>query len=175
MRRFSAPSQMSPHGWCDHAAGELAVGRSSSTLERAKSMPSRSRTRSVKKVKPPDTSSTFRPAALQAAHQLLGAGVELQPLVVDLLQRRHRHALQQRHAPAQAFLEVGDLAAHRGLGDGGDLGLLPTASAISSMHSMLISVESMSKAISLKSVSAQGRREALDHEAGRDFIGWVMR
>jgi hypothetical protein len=31
--------------------------------------------------------------------------------------------LQQRHAPAQAFLVVGDLAAHGGFGDGGHLGL----------------------------------------------------
>ena len=65
MRRFSAPSQMSPQGW----STSRPVSRpssTSSTLERVKSMPSRSRTRSVKNVKPPETSSVFSPAAWHA-------------------------------------------------------------------------------------------------------------
>ena len=87
-------------------------------------MPRRSFTRLAKKVKPPETSSTFMPAALQAATSCSAPGIEPQALVVDLLQRVDRHAFEQRHAAAQAFLEVLDLAAHRGLGDGGDFGLL---------------------------------------------------
>lgn len=69
MRRFSAPSQMSPHSWSTIRPvswPQLGPDSISSTFERVKSMPSRSRTRSVKKVKPPETSSVFRPAAWQA-------------------------------------------------------------------------------------------------------------
>jgi hypothetical protein len=55
--------------------------------------------------------------------------------------------------------EVGDLAAHGRLGDGRHLGLVliipPTASAISSMHSMLMSVESMSNAIIVQAALAR--------------------
>ena len=53
-----------------------------------------------------------------------GQGRQPQPFFVDPLQRGDRHAFEQGDAAAQALLEVGDLAAHRGLGDGGDLGLL---------------------------------------------------
>ena len=50
----------------------------------------------------------------------LDTRVELQPLRVHLLHVGHRHAREQGHTLAQAFLVVGDLAAHRRLGDGGD-------------------------------------------------------
>ena len=62
----------------------------------------------------------------------------------------HRHALEQRDAPAQAVLEVGDLAAHGGFGDGGDLGRGRPRRRSRRSHSMLISVESMSKAINVE-------------------------
>jgi hypothetical protein len=48
--------------------------------------------RSLKKVKPPETSSVFSPAALAGLHEGLDARVQPQALVVDLLQRRLRHA-----------------------------------------------------------------------------------
>ncbi len=76
--RFSAPSQMSPQGWSTMRPvswPQFGPDSISSTLERVKSMPSRSRTRSVKKVKPPETSSTFRPAALQAATSVSAPGL----------------------------------------------------------------------------------------------------
>ena len=60
-----------------------------------------------------------------------------------LVDDRRRQALEQRHALAQRRLER-DLAAHRPLGDRGDLRLQPDESASSSMHSWPIMVESMS-------------------------------
>ena len=52
-------------------------------------------------------------------HERLCTGVELQALIEHLVQGGDRHALEQGDALPQAFLVVGDLAAHRGLGDGG--------------------------------------------------------
>ena len=58
--RFSSPSQMSPQGWSTMRpvrAPQVGPLSTSSTLERVQLMPNRSRTWSVKKVKPPcDTS-----------------------------------------------------------------------------------------------------------------------
>jgi hypothetical protein len=88
-------------------------------------------------VKPPETSSVFRPASRSAArnvstpgfsrsvcsqisalHEIWEQTLRLNPGVETFL-------AALRDAAAQAFLEVGDLAAHRGLGDGRHLGLEP--------------------------------------------------
>jgi hypothetical protein len=63
------------------------------------------------------------PAALQACTSSAAPRVEPQPLVVHLVHAGNAHALEQGHAPAQAFLVVGDFATHRRFGDGGHLGL----------------------------------------------------
>ena len=87
---------------------------------------------------------------LRGADQPFGARIQPQLFRVDLFQRLGRHALEQRDAAAQAFGEVLDLAAHGGFGDFRHLVLTPATPAISSMHSMLISVESMSMASTLQ-------------------------
>jgi hypothetical protein len=73
--RFSAPSQMSPHGWSTMRPVN-APSRISSTLLRVKSMPRRSRTRSLKNVKPPETRSVFSPAVLHAATRRSAPGLK---------------------------------------------------------------------------------------------------
>ena len=65
----------------------------------------------------------LQPGVLAGPDESLYTGVELQVARINLLQRGHRHAAQQCQAAAQAVLVVGDLAAHRRLGDGRHLGL----------------------------------------------------
>ena len=54
-------------------------------------------------------------------HEPFGARVELQLLFVDCVQDVGRQAAQKCHPTRQAFGKILDLAAHRGLGDRGDL------------------------------------------------------
>ncbi|MCY1512873.1 hypothetical protein D9M68_473490 [compost metagenome] len=119
-------------------------------------MPSRSFTRFAKKVKPPDTSSTLRPAFLQAATSSVAPGLSFRRSSYTCCSaatgtpcssatRRRRLSLKSLISPRIVASVIAATSA-----------FLPTASAISSMHSMLISVESMSNAISLKSASFSG-------------------
>ena len=75
VRRFSAPSQMSPQAWSTMRPVSWPLS-TSSMLERAKSMPRPARTRSAKKVKPPDTSSVVSPAAFAAVISSLAPGLK---------------------------------------------------------------------------------------------------
>jgi hypothetical protein len=79
-----------------------------------------SRTRSAKKVNPPDTSKRLQACCFGCMDQLRRAGVDLESLVIDFLQRFSRHAFEQGHAAAQAVFEIGDFTAHRGFGNGCD-------------------------------------------------------
>ena len=78
--------------------------------------------RSVKNVKPPDTSRLCRTGRVEALEHLLGTRRKAQSLVVDTLQRLDRQTFQQGDAPGEAPAEV-DLAAHRALGEQRDLRL----------------------------------------------------
>ena len=159
VRRFSAPSHMSPQAWSTRRPvswpqfGPLSI---SSMLARVKSMPSRCLTRSLKNVKPPDTSKTFMPAPLQAWINSAAPGLmrrrststlSMSAMVTprNKATRRRRLSLKSVISPRIAASVMAATSALR-----------PTASAISSTHSMLMSVESMSKAMSLKSLSRRG-------------------
>ena len=115
----------------------------SSVFDTVASSFSRACRRSVKKVNPPETSSVLRTDAPKPAKHSLGAGRKTQATVVDVLQALAARPFSSATRVRQALAEV-DLAAHRALGDRGDLRLDPEHAAISSMHSMVISVESMS-------------------------------
>ena len=101
---------------------------SSSIVERANPDCRRWQARSVKKVKPPLTSSVRR---LAAGMRPPGPRrrIESRPVLARLVSSvRLRHAAQAApRAGAGLVLVVGDLAAHRGLGDGGHLRCRPAA------------------------------------------------
>jgi diguanylate cyclase (GGDEF)-like protein/PAS domain S-box-containing protein len=150
-RRFSAPSTTRPQG----RGTSRPVSRpsaSSSTLARAKSMPSRCFTRSEKKVKPPLTSSVFRPALRQASMKASTPGLSCSRSSATACSAdsgtpasraslRLRLSLKLVISPRIAASVMAATSDRR-----------PAASAISSMHSIEISVESMSKAASPKSL-----------------------
>ncbi|GAB1384230.1 hypothetical protein MASR1M50_25510 [Burkholderiales bacterium] len=170
--RFMAPSQMSPQlcGWMrpgqapvldlqQVAAGEVqrqpvaqAVGEVGEAARHQQHL---------------------QPRRLAGQHQLGGAGVQAQAGAVDLRQLVDRHAPQQRHAAAQAVLEVGDLAAHGRLGDGGHLGL--AAHGVGDLvHAFdvdqrRVHVEGDQPVVG----QAQGRLDAAQHQAGADLAGVI--
>jgi hypothetical protein len=86
------------------------------------SKPRRSARRSVKNVKPPETSRVFAPACPEFAQHPFCARRETKPLGIDLLQLTHRQPGEERDAAGEAFGEF-QLAAHRGGGDRGDFAL----------------------------------------------------
>jgi hypothetical protein len=111
----------------------------------------------------------LQPGRLAGQHQFGRAGVELQARTVDVRQVGLGHALEQRHAPAQALLVIGDLAAHRGLGDGRHLGLAPGGIG-NLVHALDVDEGGVHvERDQLEVAQAQRRREALDHEAGGEF------
>ena len=111
--------------------------------------------RSVKKVKPPDTSSVFRPAALTAGQHRFAAHRNAAGA------RRTRAAARWRPGPSSSATRRVRLSANSSsprmaasvISD--TCGFRPCMSAISSMHSMVIRVESMSIATSRKSARLQ--------------------
>jgi hypothetical protein len=66
----------------------------------------------------------FQARSLARREQYFHAGIEPHLLVVNPLQQVAIDAREHGHAPAQALLVVGDLAAHRRLGDRRDLSTL---------------------------------------------------
>ncbi|MCY1296529.1 hypothetical protein D9M70_459180 [compost metagenome] len=60
---------------------------------------------------------------LDGLQHAFGTRRQAQAFGIDAVEHAGVQALEQRHAAPQAFVEVGDLATHRGFGDGGDLGL----------------------------------------------------
>ena len=88
-----------------------------------------------------------------------------------LLHVGHRHAAQQRDALAQAFLVVGDLAAHGGFGDGRHLGL--AAHGVGDfVHTLDVDERGVHvERDELEVLEVQRRREALNGEAGGKFGG----
>ena len=111
------------------------------------------------------------PAALQAVDQSRPPGIDAQALHVHPLHVGHGHTAQQRHAAAQAFLEIGDFAAHGGFGDGGHFGL--AAHRIGDfVHAFDVDQRGVHvERDELEVFQAQGRRKALNGEAGGNFGG----
>jgi glucose-1-phosphate thymidylyltransferase len=60
----------------------------------------------------------FHAVGFAGVHQCFGTRVQTQTLFKHLVQGRFGHAFEQRHTAAQAVFEIGDLTAHRCLGDG---------------------------------------------------------
>ena len=106
---------------------------------------------------------------LAGLDQCLRARRELQALVAHAGHVGFGHALEQGHALAQAFLEVGDLTAHRGLGDGRDFGFLARG-----VGNLVDALDGDQRRVHVKGnelvvAQTQGRRGALDHQAGGKF------
>ena len=97
----------------------------SSVFARVKSRPRRAFSFSVKNVKPPETSSVFKPGRSRAREHAFRARRQLQPFLINAFQRARIEPFQQRDAARQAFVEVLDLAAHRRFGDRRDFRLQP--------------------------------------------------
>ena len=108
---------------------------------------------------------------LAGVDQRLGARVDAQAFDVHPLHVGHGHAAQQRHALAQAFLVVGDLAAHGGFGDGGHFGL--AAGGVGDfVHTLDVDERGVHvERDELEVLEFQRRREALNGEAGGEFGG----
>ncbi len=84
------------------------------------------------------------------------------------MQRLLGHALEQRDPAPQAFLEVGDLAAHRRLGDRGDLGLQAHGGG-DLVHALDVDQRGVHVERRQAEVGqAQRRGEAADDEAARE-------
>ena len=93
----------------------------------------------------------------------------MQALVVDLLHVRHRHALQQRHTLAQAFLGVGDFTAHGGFGDGRDL-CFAARGVGDLVHALDVDQRRVHvEGDQLEVMQMKWGREATHREAGTDF------
>ena len=114
-----------------------------------------------------DETASSRHFSACMRHQLGEPGRGFQALGINLRQHFGGQA-ETSDALCQAGLEI-QLAAHCGLGDRGNLGLDPAKSAISSMHSMVMAVESMS--IAIKPTCAIGMRRS----AGQDVSGGTRR
>ena len=112
----------------------------------------------------------FQPRRLAGRNQFCRARVELQALGVYGFQIGHGHALEQRHAAAQAVFEIGNFAAHGRFGNGRHLGLAPRriGNFVDALDVDQGGVHIKRDEFEVAEFERHGN--ALDHQAGGDFL-----